>query len=194
MKRSSYSTEGLWQKAVKMFSSRIMYVHCKSQLTNTPRDTKVFSIVFAFCSSGYQNAEFIFPLSSLYTVFHTDNSTPLIPESQHHRDLCPCSITDSKTKQSKWPSYVVLVFFACRDAFLLLLLDAGTHTAYCMASQNREKGEKKKKEKGKKWEGVLWCWDSFSPLPALFGSNLEGRKHAILGDGSLPNYRVSLCP
>lgn len=70
----------------------------------------------------------------------------LIPKSQQHRDLCPCSISYSKTKQSKWPIYFVLLFFACGDAFLLLVLHVGRHTAYCMASQRRRKEKKRKSE------------------------------------------------
>lgn len=78
-KRSTYSTEGLWQKAVKTFSSRIMHVHRKSQLTNTPRHTKVSPILFAFCSSGYQSAEFIFPLSPLNSISHNAFDSQVTP-------------------------------------------------------------------------------------------------------------------
>jgi len=64
---------------------------------------------------------------------------PLTPKSQQGRDLCPCSTSSSKTKQSKRPVYFIPLFFACGDAVPLLVLDVGVHTAYCMASQRSEK-------------------------------------------------------
>lgn len=100
---------------------------------------------------------------------------PLIPKSQQHWDLCPCSISLSKTKQSKWPIYFILLFFACGDAFLFLILDVGMHAAYCMASQRR----KKKKTKKARWSAamvrLLPLWELGNKLPS------EMAPHQIIG-------------